>query len=414
MAVIVQKYGGSSVANPERIKAVARRVIEAKKAGYDTVVVVSAIGGTTDELIKLARQITDSPSEREVDVLISTGEQVSVALLAMAVHSLGYEAISFTGLQIGIVTDSAHTRARIVKVEPGRIKSELSLGKIVIVAGFQGITQDSEITTLGRGASDLTAIALGTVLKAEVVEIYTDVDGVYTADPKVAKDARKLPVISYDEMLEMASLGAQVMQSRAVEFAKRFNVPIHVRSSFSKDAGTLIREEAKSMEKTVVRGVAENKGEAKVSLLGVPDRPGIAALIFKRLADDDINIDMIVQNVSEVGRSDISFTIEGSDLKRTVTVAEKVAKDIGAKEVSSDENIAKVSVVGLGMRSHSGIAAKMFSALAGENINIEMISTSEIKISCIIRKKMADKAVEALHTKFGLGKQRKARRKRKK
>jgi aspartate kinase len=402
MAVIVQKYGGSSVANPERIKAVARRVIEAKKAGYDTVVVVSAIGGTTDELIKLARQITDSPSEREVDVLISTGEQVSVALLAMA------------GLQIGIVTDSAHTRARIVKVEPGRIKSELSLGKIVIVAGFQGITQDSEITTLGRGASDLTAIALGTVLKAEVVEIYTDVDGVYTADPKVAKDARKLPVISYDEMLEMASLGAQVMQSRAVEFAKRFNVPIHVRSSFSKDAGTLIREEAKSMEKTVVRGVAENKGEAKVSLLGVPDRPGIAALIFKRLADDDINIDMIVQNVSEVGRSDISFTIEGSDLKRTVTVAEKVAKDIGAKEVSSDENIAKVSVVGLGMRSHSGIAAKMFSALAGENINIEMISTSEIKISCIIRKKMADKAVKALHTKFGLGKQRKARRKRKK
>ncbi len=414
MAVIVQKYGGSSVSSPERIRTVARRVIEARKVGYDTVVVVSAIGGTTDELVKLAYQVTDSPSEREIDVLISTGEQVSVALLAMAVHSLGYEAISFTGSQTGIVTDSAHTRARIMKIEPEKIKNELSLGKIVIVAGFQGTTQDSEITTLGRGASDLTAIALGAVLKAEVVEIYTDVDGVYTADPKVAKDARKLPVISYDEMLEMASLGAQVMQSRAVEFAKKFNVPVHVRSSFSKDAGTLIREEAKSMEKIVVRGVTANKSEAKVSLLGVPDRPGIAALIFKRLADDDINIDMIVQNVSEVGKSDISFTIEGSDLKRTVAVAEKVAKDIGAREVSSDENIAKVSIVGLGMRSHSGIAAKMFSALAGENINIEMISTSEIKISCIIRKKLADKAVKALHAKFGLGKQRKARRKKKK
>ncbi len=414
MAVIIQKYGGSSVANPERIKVVAGRVIETKKAGYDTVVVLSAIGNTTDELIKLAHRIADSPSHREIDVLISTGEQVSVALLAMAVNSLGCEAISFTGPQIGIVTDNVHTRARIVKIEPEKIVNELSLGRIVIVAGFQGITQDSEITTLGRGGSDLTAVALGAVLKAEVVEIYTDVEGVYTADPRVAKDARKLPVISYDEMLEMASLGTQVMQSRAVEFAKRFDVPVHVRSSFSKDTGTLIREEAKSMEKIVVRGVTVDKNDAKVSLLGIPDRPGIAALIFKRLADEDINIDIIVQNASEGGKSDISFTVMGDELKRTVEVTEKIAKDIGAKRVSSDKDIAKVSIVGLGMRSHSGIAAKMFSALASENINIEMISTSEIKTSCIIREKLANKAVRALHAKFGLGKQRKARRKRKK
>lgn len=414
MAVIVQKYGGSSVAKSERIRAIAARVIETKKAGYDTVVVVSAIGDTTDELIKLAYGITHSPSEREIDVLISTGEQVSVALLAMAIHSLGYEAISFTGPQIGIVTDNAHTRARIMRIEPVKIKNELSLGRIVIVAGFQGITQDYEITTLGRGGSDLTATALGAALKAEVVEIYTDVDGVYTADPRVVKDARKLPVISYDEMLEMASLGTQVIQSRAVEYAKQFNVPVHVRSSFSKDPGTLIREEARSMEKSVVRGVTANKNEAKVSLLGVPDRPGVAAFIFKRLANGEINIDMIVQNVGEGGKSDISFTVDGSDLKKTVGVAEKVAKDVGAREVTSDDDIAKVSIVGLGMRSHPGVAARMFSALAGENINIEMISTSEIKISCIIRKKLANKAVMALHSKFGLGKQRKARRKKKK
>lgn len=414
MAVIVQKYGGSSVAKSERIRAIAARVIETKKAGYDTVVVVSAIGDTTDELIKLAYGITHSPSEREIDVLISTGEQVSVALLAMAIHSLGYEAISFTGPQIGIVTDNAHTRARIMRIEPVKIKNELSLGRIVIVAGFQGITQDSEITTLGRGGSDLTATALGAALKAEVVEIYTDVDGVYTADPRVVKDARKLPVISYDEMLEMASLGTQVIQSRAVEYAKQFNVPVHVRSSFSKDPGTLIREEARSMEKSVVRGVTANKNQAKVSLLGVPDRPGVAAFIFKRLANGEINIDMIVQNVGEGGKSDISFTVDGSDLKKTVGVAEKVAKDVGAREVTSDDDIAKVSIVGLGMRSHPGVAARMFSALAGENINIEMISTSEIKISCIIRKKLANKAVMALHSKFGLGKQRKARRKKKK
>ena len=411
MSVIVQKYGGTSVANPERIKCVAARVIEAEKAGYDTVVVVSAPGDTTDTLLGLASQITDSPSEREIDVLISTGEQVSVALLALAVHALGHEAISFTGGQVGIVTDSAHTRAKIMSIDPGRIESELSLGRIVIVAGFQGVGPNAEITTLGRGGSDLTAVALGAVLKAELVEIYTDVDGIYTADPRIVEGARKLPVISYDEILEMASLGAQVMQLRAVEFAKKFNVPVHVRSGFSHDGGTLIREEAKSMEKVAVRGVTVNKSEAKVSLLGVPDRPGMAALIFKRVAKEDINIDMIVQNVGEGGKSDISFTVMGDDLKRTLSVVEKVSKEISARGVSFDENIAKVSAVGLGMRSHPGVAAKMFSALAMENINIEMISTSEIKISCIISRKLANKAVRALHKQFGLAKQMRARRK---
>ena len=413
MAVIVQKYGGTSVANPERIKSVAKRVVEVRKAGYDTVVVVSAMGDSTDRLRKLAFQVTDSPSEREMDVLTSTGEQVSVALLAMAIHSLGYEAISFTGAQVGIVTDSAHTRAKIVRIEPVKIKNELSLGRIAIVAGFQGITTDAQITTLGRGASDLTAIALGAVFKAEVVEIYTDVDGVYTADPRIVRDARKLPVITYDEMLEMASLGAQVMHGRAVEYAKRFGVPVHVRSSFSRGTGTLIREEAKSMEKVVVRGVTANKNQAKVTLHGVPDRPGIAARIFKRIAGEDINIDMIVQSVGDGGESDISFTVMGDDLKRVLAVVRKVSAEIGAEGVSSDDKVAKVSVVGLGMRSHSGIAAKMFAALAEENINIGMISTSEIKISCVVESKLADKAVRALHSRFGLGKQMRARRKRK-
>ena len=411
MAVIIQKYGGTSVGNPEKIKAVANRIVEVRKAGYDTVVVVSAIGDTTDGLVNLARQITESPSEREMDVLISTGEQVSVALLAMAIHALGYEAISFTGAQIGIFTDSSHTRAKILKIEPAKIRNELTLGRIVIAAGFQGVTADEEITTLGRGGSDLTAIALGAVLKAEVVEIYTDVEGVYTADPRIVKDARKLPVVSYDEMLEMAGLGAQVIQERAVEFAKRFNVPVHVRSSFSHNTGTLIQEEAKSMEKTAVRGVTASKDQAKITLHGVPDKPGIAAGIFKRIAGEGINIDMIVQSLGDGGKSNISFTVSGEDLKKTLAVSEKVFREVGAEGVSSDEAVAKISVVGMGMRTHTGIAAKMFSALADENINIEMISTSEIKISCVIERKLADKAVKALHKKFGLGKQMRARRK---
>ncbi len=347
MAVIVQKYGGTSVGNPEKIKAVAKRIVEVKKAGYDTVVVVSAIGDTTNGLINLARQITESPSEREMDVLISTGEQVSVALLAMAIHALGYEAISFTGSQVGIFTDSSHTRAKILKIEPAKIRNELTLGSIVIVAGFQGVTAGEEITTLGRGGSDLTAVALGAVLKAEVVEIYTDVEGVYTADPRIVKDARKLPVVSYDEMLEMAGLGAQVIQERAAEFAKRFNVPVHVRSSFSHNTGTLIKEEAKSMEKIAVRGVTANKNQAKITLHGVPDKPGIAARIFKRIAGEGINIDMIVQSLGDGGKSNISFTVSGEDLKKTLAVSEKIFREVGAEGVSSDEAVAKISAVGM-------------------------------------------------------------------
>ncbi len=411
MSVIVQKYGGTSVGDIEKIKNVASRVVEARKAGHDTVVVVSALGKTTDELIKMAYSVNSSPSEREIDVLMSTGEQISVALLAMAVHGLGYEAISFTGHQIGILTDGSYTRARILDIKPGKITQQLSLGKIVIVAGFQGVSKNADITTLGRGGSDLTAIAMGAVLKAEVVEIYTDVEGVYTADPRVVPEARKLPVISYEEMLEMSSLGAQVMQARSVEFAKRFNVPVHVRSSSGKNAGTLIREEAKSMENIVVRGVTANKKEAKITIFGVPDEPGIAAKIFKKLAGEDINVDMIVQGVGEGAKSDISFTVMEEDLERTKKSADKIVKETGAREFSASSDVAKVSVVGLGMRSHSGIASKMFQALAAEGVNIEMISTSEIKISCIIKRNQADKAVRALHKKFGLGKQLRARKK---
>lgn len=411
MAVIVQKYGGTSVGDTEKIKNVASRVVQARKAGYDTVVVVSALGKTTDELIKMAYSVNPSPSEREIDVLMSTGEQISVAILAMAIHSLGYEAISFTGPQIGILTDGSYTRAKIVDIKPEKIKEQLSLGRIVIVAGFQGVSRDADITTLGRGGSDLTAIAMGAVLNSEVVEIYTDVDGVYTADPRVVKDARKLQVVSYDEMLEMSSLGAQVMQARSVEFAKRFGVPVHVRSSSGGNAGTLIREEAKSMENIVVRGVTSNKKEAKVTIFGVPDEPGIAAKIFKKLAAENINVDMIVQGVGEDRKSDISFTVVEDDLERIKNTVGKIVKDTGARDFSADSSVAKVSVVGLGMRSHSGIASKMFQALAADGINIDMISTSEIKISCIIKRSSADKAVRALHKKFGLGKQGRARKK---
>ncbi len=406
MALIVQKYGGSSIANPERIKKVAKRIVADRRRGKQLVVVVSALGDTTDRLIKLAHQVTDEPADREIDVLVSTGEQISVSLLAMAIQSLHAQAISFTGPQVGIVTDSSHTRARILSINTKRIKEELKRGGIVIVAGFQGSDVKDNITTLGRGGSDLTAVALAGMLKADCCEIYTDVEGVYTADPKIVPRARKLRALSYDEMLEMASLGAQVLQNRAVEVAKKFNVPIRVRSSFSGGRGTLITREVKSMEKVVVSEVTLNKDEAKVSLRGVPDRPGIAARVFKRIADKDINIDMIIQNVGSRGISDISFTVIKEDLKKTLAVAERVSKDIGARKVNSNEDIAKVSVVGVGMRSHSGIAAQMFAALAAQGINIEMISTSEIKISCIIRKKYAEKAVRAIHAKFGLGRKR--------
>lgn len=404
-SLIVQKYGGSSVSNPERIKKVAKRVVMYKKQGHDVVVVVSALGDTTDELIELASKVTDDPCEREMDMLISTGEQISCALLAMAIQKLKVPSISFTGAQVGIITDTTHTKARLLDISASdKIKEQLKEGKVVVVAGFQGISIKKEITTLGRGGSDLTAVALAKALGAKICEIYTDVDGVYTADPRIVKDARKLSKISYDEMLELASLGAKVMQARSVEYGKRYDIPIHVRSSFSGVEGTIICKEAKSMEKIDVSGVALQKDEAKITICDVPDKPGVAAIIFKELGANNIVIDMIVQNVGRTGTTDVSFTVLTEDLAKTMKVAKRVAREIGAGEVIKDESIAKISIVGIGMRSHAGIAAKMFKALASKKINIEMISTSEIKISCVIDKKYAETALRTLHDEFELKK----------
>jgi len=404
-SLIVQKYGGSSVANPERIKKVAQRVVRYKKLGHDVVVVVSALGDTTDELIELASKVTDDPSEREMDMLISTGEQISCALLAMAIQELNVPSISFTGAQVGIITDTTHTKARILDISASdRIKEQLKEGKVVVVAGFQGISIKKEITTLGRGGSDLTAVALAKALGARICEIYTDVDGVYTADPRIVRDAKKLSKISYDEMLELASLGAKVMQARSVEYGKRYDIPIHVRSSFSNNEGTVICKEAKSMERIDVSGVALQKDEAKITICDVPDKPGVAAVIFKELGSNNIVIDMIVQNVGRTGTTDVSFTVLTEDLDKTMKVAKRVAREIGAGEVIKDESIAKISIVGIGMRSHAGIAARMFKALASKKINIGMISTSEIKISCVIGKKHAEQALKTLHDEFELKK----------
>jgi len=402
--LIVQKFGGSSVANPQRIQNVAQRVVNYRKKGYDLVVVVSALGDTTNELIKLANEINTQPSEREMDMLLSTGEQISVALLAMAIHKLGFEAISFTGAQGGIITDASHTRARIIKINTDKIKEELKRGKIVIVAGFQGVTLNQDITTLGRGGSDLTAVALAKELKADECEIYTDVEGIYTTDPRIESRARKIEEITYDEMLEMASLGAQIMQARSIEVAKKFNVPIQVRSSFSRKSGTMIIKEVRRMEEVVVSAVTLNRNEAKITICNVPDRPGVAARIFKTLASAGINVDMIVQNVSHLRQTDISFTITKSEFLKAIRLTKKVARDIEAGEVLQDEDIARVSVVGVGMKSHPGVAATMFDTLAKNEINIEMISTSDISISCIIKNKLAETAVRALHKEFGLGK----------
>jgi len=402
--LIVQKYGGSSVANIERIKNVARRVVSYRKKGYDLVAVVSALGDTTDELIELALRISKEPPEREMDMLLSTGEQISVALLAMAILELGYQAISLTGYQVGIVTDTAHTRARIVKIEVGKLQQELKKGKIVIVAGFQGITPQQDITTLGRGGSDLTAVALAKTLEADECEIYTDVDGVFTADPRIEPQARRIKEITYDEMLEMASLGAQVVQARSIEVAKKFDVPIHVRSSFSDNPGTMIIKEVKDMEDALVTGVTLNKNESKITICNVPDRPGIAARIFNQFSDGGINVDMIVQNVSHTKQTDISFTVSKTDSFKAMRITKKTACAIGAQDVLEDSGIARVSIVGVGMKTHPGVAAKCFETLAKEKINIEMISTSEISISCIIKKKFAEKAVRALHEQFGLAK----------
>lgn len=402
--LVVQKFGGSSVANVERIQNVAERVVSYRKKGCDVVVVVSALGDTTDELIALADKINAHAPEREMDMLLSTGEQISAALLAMALHKIGLEAISFTGLQVGIVTDMRHGKARIIRINGGRIKDELKNGKVVIVAGFQGVTMNQEITTLGRGGSDLTAVALAKELNADECEIYTDVEGIYTTDPRIEPNAGKIKEITYDEMLEMASLGAQVMQARSIEVAKKFDVPIHVRSSFSAKTGTMIVKEVTRMEDAVVTGITINKNEAKITIRAVPDRPGVAARLFKDLADAGVSVDMIVQNVSHTRQTDISFTVTKADLSRALKIARPAAKDVDAGEVLEDEGIARVSIVGVGMKSHPGVAAKMFGILADHKINIEMISTSEISISCIIEKKFAETAVKALHKEFGLGK----------
>lgn len=402
--LVVQKYGGSSVANVERIQKVAQRVVNYSKKGYSLVVVVSALGDTTDELVELADKINPNPSEREMDMLLSTGEQISVALLAMAIHKLGAQAISFTGSQVGIITDTSHTRARIIKINADKIKEELNKGNIVIVAGFQGVTINQDITTLGRGGSDLTAVALAKELKADTCEIYTDVEGIYTTDPRIEPRAKKIKAITYDEMLEMASLGAQVMQARSIEVAKKFNVPLHVRSSFCENTGTMIIKEVKNMEDVVVSGITLNKNEAKITLCQVPDKPGVAVKLFKNLADAGVSVDMIVQNVSHTRQTDISFTIAKTDSAKASRIAKSVAKKIGAGEVLLDENIARVSIVGVGMKSHHGVAAKMFGILADNKINIEMISTSDISISCIIEKKSAEIAVKKLHEEFGLNK----------
>lgn len=405
--IIVQKYGGTSVADVDRIQNVAKRVVNTKRAGNKVVVIVSALGDTTDNLIELAEKITHTPSDRELDQLISTGEQVSCALLAMAIHKLGEDAISFTGSQVGIITDTSHTKARILDIDAKRIFEELKKDKIVIVAGFQGVSMNHDITTLGRGGSNLTAVAIAKVLDADICEMCTDVEGVFTADPRIVKDARKIDRISYEEMFEIASLGSQVLQPRSIEFAMKFNVPIHVRSSFSNKMGTIISREVKAMEDIVVSGIAINKNEAKVTICDVPDMPGLAAKIFKDIANADINVDMIVQNVSRTGATDVSFTVPSSDLNKTVKVAKETSKKIGAGDITVDSDIAKVSIVGIGMRSHSGVAADMFETLANNGINIEMISTSEIKISCVVKKELGPKAVSALHSKFKLNKKKK-------
>ncbi len=402
MGLVVQKYGGSSVGDPEKIKGVAARVVATGKEGHGVVVVVSAMGKSTDGLIRLAHEITPTPNERELDMLLATGEQVSIALLAMAIDALGYKARSFTGEQAGIRTDAAHTRARIVGIDGDKVRRALDDGHIAIVAGFQGVTAEDDITTLGRGGSDLTAVALAGALGADVCEIYTDVDGVYTADPSIVPEARKRARISYDEMLEMASLGAKVLQGRSVELAKKYGVPVHVRSTFKTDPGTLVTREDPHMEAVVVTGIAHDRGQAKVSILRVPDRPGIAAQVFGSVADHGIVVDMIVQNISRDGHTDISFTLPRTDRAKTAAVLAEVAHRVGAEGVTHDDRIAKVSIVGVGMRSHSGVAARMFRALSGEGINIQMISTSEIAVSCVIEDKYTELAVRALHEAFGL------------
>lgn len=403
MALIVQKYGGTSVGSIERIKAVAQRVIELCKQGNRLVIVLSAMSGQTDALIQLSKEVTDAPDPRELDVLMATGEQVSVSLFAIAVKSMGYDCCSILGFQAGIHTDHIYGKARIRKINAKRVLKELDQNRIVAVAGFQGIDENRNITTLGRGGSDTTAVALAAALNADMCEIYTDVEGVFSADPNICTDARKLDRISHEEMLELASLGAKVLDIRSVEFAKKYNVPIHVRSSFTTNEGTMVVSEEKEMENVMVSGVVYDKNEARVTVAQVPDRPGIAFKIFDPVFKAGIVVDMIIQNTSVEGLTDLTFTVTKTEFDQTLKLVKEVAQEIGAGEVLGDQHIAKVSIVGLGMRNHAGIASLMFETLAKENINISMISTSEIKISCVIEEKYTELAVRTLHEAFGLG-----------
>jgi len=410
VALVVQKYGGSSVSDAESVKRVARRIVETKNEGNDVVVIVSAMGDTTDELIDLAEQVSPNPPGRELDMLLTAGERISMAVLAMAIHDLGVEARSYTGSQAGLITDSSHGRARIIDVTPGRIQAALEDGAIPIVAGFQGVAQDTkDITTLGRGGSDTTAVALAAALNADVCEIYTDVDGVFSADPRIAPKARQVPRITYEEMLELAANGAKILHLRCVEYARRFDLPIHVRSSFSSKLGTFVvsdksAPEGEAVEQPIIAGVAHDLGDAKITVVGVPDRPGEAAAIFRAVADASVNLDMIVQNVSaaSTGRTDVTFTCPKADGQKALAALEAVKATIGFEELLYDDDIAKISLVGAGMRSHPGVSATFFSALSDAGVNVEMISTSEIRISIVTRAAAAAKAVQAVHTAFGL------------
>jgi len=402
MALIVQKYGGTSVCNPERIQAVAERVKRFRAQGHDVVVVVSAMSGVTDSLIKLARSVHDDPPARELDVLLATGEQQTIALLAMALEKLGCPARSYTGQQVHILTDNAYGKARIMNIDESRIRADLNQGRVVVVAGFQGVDEQGNITTLGRGGSDTTGVALAAALKADECQIYTDVDGVYTTDPRIVPEARRLDRITFEEMLELASLGSKVLQIRSVEFAGKYRVPLRVLSSFAEGPGTLISYEENEMEAPLISGIAFNRDEAKLTIRGVPDKPGIAALILGEIGKANINVDMIVQNVGADGTTDFTFTVHRGDYRQAMEILKRVAKELKAREVSGDDKTVKISVVGVGMRSHAGIASKMFKTLADEGINIQMISTSEIKISVVVEEKYLELGVRALHAAFGL------------
>jgi aspartate kinase len=403
--LIVQKYGGTSVGNPDRIKAVATRVVATVRQGHKVVVIVSAMSGETDKLIGYAGQVSSNPTEREMDLLLSSGERITTALTSMAISELGQKAIAFTGRQAGIITDAVYTKAKIERINADKVNKALDNGYAVVIAGFQGVTEDDEITTLGRGGSDLSAVAVAAALNADLCEIYTDVDGVYTTDPNIVPEARKLEKISYEEMLELASLGAKVLQTRSVEFAMNYNVPVVVRSSFNNNPGTLVTKEDQDMEKVVVAGVAYDKNQAKLTVMHVPDKPGIAARLFNTIAEANIVVDVIVQNVSADGLSaDISFTVPKTDSRRALELAQRLADDLGAKGVDVRDDLAKISIVGVGMRTHSGVAAQMFGTLSKHGVNIMAISTSEIKVSCLIEAKYTELAVRVLHEEFGLNK----------